>query len=88
MGRVMLTSATAALCSPSGTGRQQGSILPPPFQHSTFQFFCCQTPSQHGGVSNYHSTGSFVPTQKGIRLIPPQAVGKQLKEGNEWQGKN
>lgn len=34
-------------------------------------FSAGRIPSEHGGVSNYRSGGSFVPAQKGIWLIPP-----------------
>lgn len=65
VGRAMLAPATAALRSPSGTGSQQGHILPALFQHSTSLFFCCQTPSQHGWGEQLSKHWEFCPHTKG-----------------------
>lgn len=77
MGRAVLAPATAALCSPPGTqsqpqGSLRGWILARLFATPQHPVFLLAEPLPGvAGVSNYRGGGSFVPTQKGIRLIPP-----------------
>lgn len=89
VGRAAL--APAALCSPPGCtrSRQRGSlrgrILARLFATPQRPVFLPAEPlSGVARASNYRGGGSFVPAQKGIRLIPPRAAGKRLKKGNGW----
>lgn len=88
VGRAVLAPTAAALCSPPGTGSLRGRILARLFATPQHPVFLPAEPFPGVAVaSNYRGGGSFVPAQKGIRLILPRAVGKRLKKGQGWREK-